>query len=278
MVGSLARIAVFASVLFGLVMYALFTQEPGETHRSLFSKSDLFDKAYEDSLATPISEPVSALLVNHHLLAGNLIAEAFEGAKHSNPDIVILLSPNHFNAGRGQIITSNRDWSTPYGIVSADKKFVSQLTAAGVANLDYVPFEKEHGVSGIVPFIKNSFPRARIVPIIFKTTVRPYMVDALVEELKKQGGKTLIVASIDMSHYVAEEVAIPQDEEVKEVLFQRDLSKVWDLKIDSPPSMYALLKLNDRKIFNLLRRSSSAAILGDIKPADNTSYITGYFE
>jgi len=249
--------------------------------RATFIKPDFYDQAY--LVAVPIDKTlndIKGLLVNHHLLASHLIAQAFEQVATGEARTVVLLAPNHFERGGQRIITSGQPWVTPYGKLYADRGVVRQLSNSGLVAINDAPFMGEHGVSGLVAFIKKSMPNAKLVPIIFKVSVTPAQTKQLAEYLEKiLPDDALIVASLDMSHYVADNVATRNDDKTVVALENLDVSGIDKLEVDSRAAFSVLvetMKLRGAK-FNLLARSSSAKLTGSKNPLDNTSYITGYF-
>lgn len=250
--------------------------------RATFIKPDFYDQAYAVAKPTElISGEIKGLLVNHHLLASHLIAQAFGQVASGETRTVVLLAPNHFEQGGKRIITTAASWTTPYGRLLADRSIVAKLKNSGLVGVDDQPFIKEHGVFGLVAFIKKSLPNARIVPIIFKVSTTPEQTQQLADYLLKiLPDDALVVASLDMSHYVADKIADSNDDKTVVTLENLDVSNVDKLEVDSRAAFRVLLetmKLQGAR-FNLLARSSSAKITGSKNPLDNTSYVTGYFE
>jgi AmmeMemoRadiSam system protein B len=249
--------------------------------RATFITPDFYERSYSLIEKNPTqSTETKGLLVNHHLLASNLIAQAFEQVKTSDSRTVVLLSPNHFEQGGYRMITTNASWATPYGKLSADRNIVAKIKDAGLVEIDNQPFIKEHGVSGLVAFIKKSLPNARVVPIIFKVSTTSAQTKQLADYLLKiLPSDALILASLDMSHYVADKIADSNDDKTVAALEKLDISGVDKLEVDSRAAFSVLIetmKLQDAK-FNLLARSSSTKLSGSKNPLDNTSYITGFF-
>jgi len=249
--------------------------------RATFSQPDFYEQVY--SIIEPTeqkSTDIKGLLVNHHLLAANLIAQAFEQVATKDARTVVLLAPNHFEQGSKGMITSDNSWATPYGQLFCDCNIVSKLKSSGLVEMDDQPFIKEHGISGLVAFIKKSLPNSRIVPIIFKVSTTPAQAKQLADYLLKiLPSDALIIASLDMSHYVADKIADSNDNKTVIALENLDVSNADKLEVDSKAAFRVLveaMKLRGAN-FNLLARSSSAKITGSKNPLDNTSYITGYF-
>jgi len=216
------------------------------------------------------------LLINHHLLAPHLIARALLGVATKNKQTVVLISPNHFSAGDGFAITTLYPWKTSYGVLTADRELIKQLVRAGVT-IDPVPFQREHGISNIIPFIKHSLPNARIVPIMVRDTANPREIDVLAQTLPSD---VLVIGSFDFSHEVTSSVADTQDAQAIATLKAFDITAVSDLSLDSRPGLRFLMQyaaLQDKRRFVLLGATNSAKILKRPDQPDVTSYITGYF-
>lgn len=249
-------------------------------HKSYFSTPSFFDQAFAAVGIKKIQPKpgIAGLVVNHHLLAAPFIAETLEEAATNESVTVILISPNHFDAGPSNIETSVYDWQTPYGILPANQNFATHLPSARVQEF---PFEKEHGISGVIPFIKRTMPNATLVPIILKDKTTSEEIDKLEKEIAQQAtGPILMVASIDFSHYLPSAVANFHDILSEHVLRTFDYNNIKNLEIDSRPSMRLLLKYmetRDTEHFTVLNHSNSQELTNKLDDPSGTSYITGYF-
>lgn len=279
--------------------------ESSNLHYSFFSQREFYDKAFDayvridknqfDAYAiidknqfenlgnsgTKTDKNIRGVVVNHHLLAPDLIAETFNIISSEKPITVALISPNHFFAGRGQIISSLYDWKTPYGVLESDKNLIRKLEDANLLNVEESPFEKEHGISNLVAFIKKTLPSAKIVPLIVKDTFSFRAGDVFAENLNKiLPQDSLIIASLDFSHFLPSNAADFHDAKSLAVITNFDYEAIKFLDVDSKPSLRIFLKyldLKDAKEFTLLKNSNSAKILEDEKISETTSYITGFF-
>ena len=72
---------------------------------------------------------VRGMVVPHHLLAEKLIQEAFTRIASQAPSVVVLLSPNHFAAGKGPFIATNRVWNASTEKALAPAKLHHDLAA-----------------------------------------------------------------------------------------------------------------------------------------------------
>jgi len=256
---------------------------PTNLHYSYFSSKSFFDKGYENVPVPKIksNSDIKGIIVNHHLLAPNLIAETMRTIATNDPVTVVLVSPNHFNAGKGQIISSLYKWDTPYGTLESNCEVISALQKQGTLSIDESPFDKEHGVSGIVPFIKKSLPNARVVPIIVKDTLSDEQLNSFVETLYSTLGDTsLIVGSFDFSHYLPDNAVRFHDAKTLSVIQNFDYSGMNVIDNDSTPGLTMVLKYFEKENaqhFDLIAHTNSAQILHDPGIDETTSYINGSF-
>ncbi|MFZ2969713.1 MAG: AmmeMemoRadiSam system protein B [Minisyncoccia bacterium] len=253
-----------------------------DLHYSFFSQKEFYDKAFEGLKSSGSREEnIKGLIVNHHLLAPDLIAEALSKVSSEKNITVVLISPNHFFAGRGQVISSLYDWQTPYGVLEADKQLIKKFQDKRLLNIEEWSFEKEHGISNLVAFIKKTLPNAKIVPLIVKDTFSIQAGNVFAENLDKiLPLDSLVVSSLDFSHYLPSSAADFHDEKSLAVLSDFDYEGIKFLDIDSKPALRIFLKYLDRRNalnFNLLAHSNSAKILKDENMSEVTSYVTGYF-
>lgn len=284
------RIAVSMAVMLALgSAFFFFRKRPAappaparaERQYSYFSTSPVFDAGYAAAAPQSSDGAVRGILVPHHLLAARLIAEAFETISTDRAVTVVLISPNHFSAGKGKVITTASDWRTPYGPLPGDAEAVRSLEAAGAVTVEEDPFTNEHGVSGIVPFIRKSLPNARVVPVIVRDTAGEPDVAKFAEAAKGIFGRDAIfVASFDFSHEMTAVAAGFHDRKSLAVVSSFDDAGVSALDVDSMPGLrlsMRLLKDAGAERFSLLARSDSSVLSGRPDQPDVTSYLVGTF-
>jgi MEMO1 family protein len=138
-------------------------------------------------------------------------------------------------------------WQTPFGFVKTDDVLTNKFLADFNIKEQPLIFENEHAINGIIPFIKYYFPEATILPIILNSYTDISEVNKLSKWLGENlDSKTLIIYSIDFSHYLAKEEAEKKDELTKEAIINNDLSKIMKFNndyVDSPSSLVTALTL-----------------------------------
>lgn len=256
-------------------------------HHSRMNDLQFYKQASEksDKYKINVSGRIAGGIIPHHLLAAPLIAGFFEGIKDQDVKRVILIGPNHYNLGKATILVSNATWQTIFGELTPDTFVITNLLKENVAEGDEEVFETEHSIYGIVPFIKKIYPDAKVVPIILKSSTTKVEADKLIISLSKIMDKqTLVLASVDFSHYLPSSVADKYDKESISALESSDTDKILKLNpeknFDSPTTLYILVKLMKMKKADkphLIYNTNSAKLVGDLKIKETTSYVTMYY-
>ncbi|MCK5084804.1 MAG: AmmeMemoRadiSam system protein B [Candidatus Pacebacteria bacterium] len=231
---------------------------------------------------TQIVEKVYGGIVPHHFLASDLIAKFFKKIEsQSDMETVVLVGPNHFNVGFYGVLTSEAYWSTPFGDIEPDLGVIGALTEGGFVQIDEKPFQSEHSISTITPFIKKTFPDAKIVPIIIKNTVSYDVLEEIAKKIEEHDSdKVLMIASVDFSHFLPfEDSQIEDSRSIKEIQ-SFNLDRIYDLKVDSPSSIYVLLsylKLKEAQKLIFSERSNSVLISDMSDNQETVGYFIGHF-
>lgn len=219
-------------------------------------------------------------IVPHHLLADKMIASFFKTVAKKQPDVVVVVAPNHTGAGVSDIHTGSWTWDTPFGELKADKTIVDYFIDSGIADANFTLMENEHSISSVVPYIKYFMPDTKIVPILVSGTCGINKAIELGEKLSEQLREKsfLVIASVDFSHYLSVEEADKKDEFTKKVLLSRDILTISHMNndyMDSPSSIITLITVMNNigaKNAIILEHNNSARISGE-----NRDYTTSYF-
>jgi MEMO1 family protein len=219
-------------------------------------------------------------IVPHHLLPGFIISDFFQRLGSQQPEVVILIGPNHYEKGEANVLTSTFDWQTPFGVVNHDEDIINSLVGKGLVKVDNVMAENEHSVAGMMPYVNYYLPKARVVPLMLKRHTTLEEINLLAGELQGLAEQdAVIVASVDFSHYLRSQEAQVKDEVTMKVLADFDYRHLLTLNndyMDSPASL-ALLLTTMQKLGadtrELLHHTNSGILQGDpLQPT--TSYIS----
>lgn len=241
-----------------------------------------------DCLKQQQTESISGGIVNHHLLASDLLRNFFCRVASDKIKTVIILSPNHFGRGTGWAITSRNNWQVAQGLLLSDSRKISQLTASNLIKADDGPFLTEHGVGNLIPLVKKYLPRAKVVPIIIKDGLPEDKRQQLIAQLEKIiDNETLIIASLDFSHDLPLAEAEERDKQTLPIIIELAYDQVDSLNsgrsaanVDSLPVLNIFLQLMKKKNateFQLVGRGNSAVISGQLSASSTTSYFTAVY-
>ncbi len=128
-------------------------------------------------------------------------------------DRIVILGTNHFGAGDG-VVMSRFGFQTPFGIFNADLPVIDALAATLGSRLfkDEIDHLGEHSVQIQLPWIHHIFGNVPIVAALVPNPCVPMLADdgarvsfeefvpALRAALANAPGRTLVIASADLSH------------------------------------------------------------------------------
>ncbi len=168
-----------------------------------------------DAASGPRPEGRPAVIVAPHaayVYSGRTAARAYAAVRDGGYRTVVIIGPTHRYAFRGCSIWPKGGFRTPLGVADVDADAAAAIGRA--SGFGFVPeaFAEEHSVEVQIPFVQTVLPGARIVPIVMgdqdAPTVRT-LAAALAETLR--GREALVVASTDLSHFLAREEARERD-------------------------------------------------------------------
>lgn len=225
---------------------------------------------------------VVAGVVNHHVLAVDVLARFWASIAAARPDVtrIIIISPDHYARGTHPISVHERTYLTQDGNVTIDATATRELlTDPNIGEENGTMFENEHGIGALMPFMHHALPQARVVPIAIRGNCDIGSAMRLGDEIRKiTDDHTLVVVSSDMSHYLDEKTALTNDISTEHWFETRDVTameKATDRNTDNGLGFVALFEFLGEKQskFTRIDHRISTEYGG---PIDNTtSYITG---
>lgn len=199
----------------------------------------------------PSNEKLSGITVPHHLIADHLVALGFRAASGFRYKRVVILSPDHFFEAQKPFATATRGFDDVFGPVETDREAARKLLSAGDFVEESCLFARDHGVRAMLPFLRNYFPDARIVPVAI--SIKAGRADWDRMEAALEGivdADTLVVQSTDFSHYLPHHEAKAFDQQTLNVLASGSLDQLAALRqpdhADSVGALYIQTKLQKR--------------------------------
>lgn len=225
-------------------------------------------------------------VIPHHTLPGFLIARFFLTLSDQEwpPERIILIGPNHPDAGSSIVLTSSGKWETPFGRVDVDEELVNKLLAWDVAGENDGIISGEHSVAAIMPYIKYYLPEARVVPIVIQSKADAKLVRRVTESLTSvREARTAVVAAVDFSHYLTATEAAEKDREMRHLLLAFESDAFYGLGneyLDSPASIALLLeimKVRGVSGANIFENTNSGFLSGDFRKPVTSYFTVGFF-
>lgn len=225
---------------------------------------------------------ISGVVIPHHNIVADQRANFFAelANKIAPPQTIILVSPNHFYAGSGQIQTTGQDWNINQGQIKANQKIISFLIQEKLVTNEPPSFTNEHGIYNILGDIKNNFPSATLVPLILKNP-SPEKIHLLEQGLEQSCVECLMIASVDFSHYQPALLGQLHDDYSIRALQKLDTKNILNkAEVDSGPTLALLTSwANNHQTahFNLWEHANSG-IINQNPDAESTTHIFGWYE
>lgn len=220
---------------------------------------------------------VKAIIVPHagYIYSGQTAAYAFKQLSGKTGKVIILGTAHRYPLKFASV--SDFDYyDSPLGKVKVSGEIKSLLNEKCIVNVKEADYE-EHSIEIEIPFLQRVLKNFEIIPIIVGR------VDAMEFSgvLKKYyDEKTVIVASVDLSHFHSYSEAKTLDNYSIECILNLDSEGIGNAEIDSPYAIAALLQLAKKKNWQakLLDYKNSGDIIRDKNRVVGYSAIVFYEE
>lgn len=106
-----------------------------------------------------------------YMYSGHIAAHTFSAIyEDGEPDVFVILGPNHSGMGAAMAVWNTGGWETPFGVVQVDENVADAIIDQSQhAQPDETAHRREHSIEVQLPFLQFLFPTAKIVPICINT-------------------------------------------------------------------------------------------------------------
>ncbi len=185
--------------------------------------------------------PVDAAILPHHTDIGSHIDQYWaQIAQNTKPEVIVMISPAHWDQGAEMIQTTKGQWETPFGLVTTEDATIDRLRKQAGVSLEPTSFENEHGIGVHTPYIAHYFPNIPIVPIIAQSRAGMTKAAEFTQAILGSDKKMLLISSIDFSHYLSAEMTARNDEETRRAIAAKDFDQIDRMGPDYLDSSFAL--------------------------------------
>lgn len=236
---------------------------------------DTVKRHMDESGVTPAPGRVLGLISPHagYLYSGPTAGYAFARVRGKSFSRVILLGRSHRAHFTGISLFDGDSFETPLGRAPLDAAFMHALRD----NFTFAssrPHEHEHSLETQLPFLQAAVGEVPIVPVLFGNDPESFHVTFGQDLAAMMGENDLLIASTDLSHYLAENAAIAMDRHTLDIILNRnaaDLARALQqgqCSLCGGPAVVAMLSSADSlgpHTRNLLDYRTSARVSGDVR-------------
>lgn len=225
-------------------------------------------------------EEIVAGIVPHHLVADEIIQKLFATIGNQNPKTIILVSPDHWGVAKSNFTTTAKnDFGGVLVGTSLRERLINEFSSD--VNFNDELLSHEHGITNLVPYIKNLSPQTKIIPIAVSAITNEITLDKISQFLSKTDSNVVIVASSDFSHYLPSLAADLHDSTSIAAISAFDRNNFRNLEVDCWQCLYivsSVSELKNAKNSELIGHSNSAKLSTSENTApETTSYVSLVF-
>ena len=276
------------AILFALAGVGLYfvlsdrTKTPdvaGAYHKSQFFKyAEFIESSVEEAKSDAkidLNKVMGGIVPHHIPTTIPLLTEFYTKLKNTRDvKTFIILGPDHVDRGRGDISVSKARFITPFGTLEPDEDIINHLEKSGFIVYDETPFEQEISIDAQLLLISKIFPKANIVPLIFRSSITNETARAFGKLLAAVADNdTFIISSVDFSHYLSEKQARPIDYFSASVLGAMNSKSTALVDADSVQALTAFMAFLESKGAN---SHTGLQIFNTSDFNSNIDYTTGY--
>jgi len=207
-------------------------------------------------------------------------------SSQEKPKTIVILSPDHFKSGilmeSNSFITITVDSNNKeFNHLKIDTLLWGKLLKENKMILNNSAVIAEHGVTVLLPYIKKYFPETNILPILIPADITKEQIEQLVKTIDENSLlDTIVVASIDFSHYLPPQAADFHDTKSIRVLLNFEIENFKNIEADCWQALYAarlFAKLRQKEVPRIIAHKKSADFL-NLELEETTSYFSVIFE
>lgn len=224
---------------------------------------------------TPAPERVSAVVAPHagYVYSGRTAAFAFARIRGAKPKRVILLGCSHRYPIATASVFDSGSFEIPLGVFPVDEAF-GKVLAQEWKSESTLAHQQEHALEVQLPFLWVALGAIPIVPVLFGGPATLWHEDAGIRLAALAEDGDIVVASTDLSHYLADSAAHQIDKRTLDAVLNKDCAAFCDGLIGGSYSMcggpavvaaMAFAKARGADAWSLLDYQTSGATSGDLE-------------
>jgi AmmeMemoRadiSam system protein B len=201
--------------------------------------------------------------------AGYVYSGDVAGAVFAATDVprrVVVMAPNHTGMGARGAVWAKGAFAIPGATIHVDEELCARwiAEASGLLEPDHRAHLHEHALEVELPFLHARRPDVTITPAILGSLDEEECIavgQALARAVQSLGEEVLVVASSDMSHYLADDVTRQIDQRALEPLLRLDAVALYRRVRDEDISMCGILPATAMLAYAVARGAKGAKLL-----------------
>lgn len=244
---------------------------------------ELLDLAYASERDYEIDSATRIILIPHHLVAAREIANVLKASPKTTT--VYFLLPDHFSQSKTCAAVTDSNWDTFSGTMNINPQISTRLASSStLIGINNSAFSGEISYKALAPYLAKAFgDTARIQPIMIShsctTAERQEIANIITSELSNNPD-SLLISTVDFSHYLPAEPADFHDELAKDVITGLADLEVDKVELDSASALSVTLKTaRDLGLgsVSILEHTNSLRLAKAIVTQESTSHIFALF-
>jgi len=165
-----------------------------------------------------------------YMYSGPIAANSYYAISSQQPDLVVIIGPNHWGVGCNIATMKEAVWKTPLGDIEVDSQAAVEINKASkIIELDLFSHTRDHSLEVQLPMLQEVYShKFKILPII--------MIDQNYNSAKEVGQaiakiannkKIVIIGSSDFTHYEENSFAHKQDMALIEPILTMDVDRFY---------------------------------------------------
>jgi len=178
------------------------------------------------------SERICGIVCPHagYVYSGPTACHSYKSISSQNPELVIIIGPNHFGIGRNAATMVDAKWQTPLGMVQVDSESAQEVVEKSeIIEIDNYSHSQDHSLEVQIPMLQSILSKEfQILPIILLAQDMETAKDVgyAVSEIAKKKN-SIIVASSDFTHYEENSFAHLQDKTLIKPILEMDVERFY---------------------------------------------------
>jgi len=178
------------------------------------------------------SKKIFGIICPHagYVYSGPTACHSYKSISLQNPELVIIIGPNHFGIGRNAATMIDAKWRTPLGMVQVDSEATQEIAKKSkIIEIDNYSHSQDHSLEVQIPILQSTLSKKfQILPIILLSQDLETAKDVgyAVSEIAKKKN-SLIVGSSDFTHYEENSFAHLQDKALIEPILEMDVERFY---------------------------------------------------